>query len=402
MIVKIWMGLLAMMVLPSLVRADASFKDFDRRAREGQAMSVVFFGGSLTWGANASDPQRTSYRALMGQYLQAKYPHTPFTFHDAAIGGTGSKLGLFRIDRDVLSRKPDLVFLDFTANDNLYGTDVNTLDAYETLLRELIGRGIPVEQAFFAFKFNFGAKWNPDGLHRVIDHRKLAAAYHTATGDVYPLIHDRLTTGKTTIDDVWPIDSAHPGDFGYSLFFEAMRDGFEQAIADGRVCTVPAKPLFADHYLKRQRIRLADGTLPEGWSPTHTYRTSLWFDGLSSRWMGTVAQCTSDAKSPPAPLRVSFVGTFVGLFGEGNGDGLSFKASVDGKPLLYHANAKTDPTDVWPWDTHKFGGGNLFMWRELSDTLSPGSHTLVIQPLQPAAGAPAGQLRIESVCAAGD
>ena len=94
-------------------------------------MSVVFFGGSLTWGANASDPQRTSYRALMGDYLRAKYPKTPFVFHDAAIGGTGSKLGMFRLERDVLSRKPDLVFLDFSANDDQVGTDIQTLASYE-------------------------------------------------------------------------------------------------------------------------------------------------------------------------------------------------------------------------------------------------------------------------------
>src|SRR5689334_1200465 len=100
-----------------------SFGEFDRRATEGQALTVVFFGGSLTWGANASDPQRTSYRALMGQYLKDKYPKAHINCVDAAIGGTGSKLGMFRLERDVLSYKPDLVFLDFTANDDLAGSD---------------------------------------------------------------------------------------------------------------------------------------------------------------------------------------------------------------------------------------------------------------------------------------
>lgn len=36
---------------------------------------------------------------------------------DAAIGGTGSQLGAFRLKRDVSRFHPDLVFLDFTVND---------------------------------------------------------------------------------------------------------------------------------------------------------------------------------------------------------------------------------------------------------------------------------------------
>jgi len=40
----------------------ASFAEFDRKARAGEPLSVVFFGGSLTFGANASNPETTSWR----------------------------------------------------------------------------------------------------------------------------------------------------------------------------------------------------------------------------------------------------------------------------------------------------------------------------------------------------
>ena len=42
--------------------AGCAFADFDHQAKEGEHLSVVFFGASLTWGANATDPQLTSYR----------------------------------------------------------------------------------------------------------------------------------------------------------------------------------------------------------------------------------------------------------------------------------------------------------------------------------------------------
>src|SRR5262249_6549231 len=96
---------------------EPSFSAFDIRARAGERLNVVFFGASLTWGANASDPQLTSFRGLMAERLEQAYPQARFKFWDAAIGGTGSQLGIFRLERDVLRRQPDLVFLDFSAND---------------------------------------------------------------------------------------------------------------------------------------------------------------------------------------------------------------------------------------------------------------------------------------------
>jgi len=377
----------------------ASFADFDRRATAGEPLSVVFFGGSLTWGANATDPQRTSYRALMAQYLRERYPKAPITFHDAAIGGTGSKLGMFRVERDVLSRDPDLVFLDFTANDDLTSDDPTTLASYEALLRTMIGRDIPVVQCVFGFKFNVGKNWHPEKLLRVIAHKKLSAAYGTPVGDGLAYIQSKIDAGETTPEALWPIDGGHPDDPGYRLFFEAVRDAYEQAVAQKMVCHVPAEPVFSDQYMTRQRIRLIELPAPAGWSRALTYRTSMWFDGLSSRWMGDVLACDA-TKGPIEPLSVTFSGTFVGIFGEADQNGMGFKVAIDGKPVMYQPSKKDPPTDVWSMDTHRFGEGRLFMWREISNSLSAGTHTMVITPV-PHDGPKPGQLRIESVCVAG-
>jgi len=112
--------------------------------REGHPLRVAVLGGSLTWGANASAPQITSYRGRMGTWLRERYPDTPVHLIDASIGGTGSMLGLFRLDRDVLAHKPDMVFLDFTYNDGIMHGDDFTSAAYESILRELLAHGIPV------------------------------------------------------------------------------------------------------------------------------------------------------------------------------------------------------------------------------------------------------------------
>jgi len=333
----------------------------------------------------------------MEQYLRKKYPRSSFDFHDAAIGGTDSQLGMFRLERDVLAWNPNLVFLDFTANDDLTGRDIQHLAAYECLLREMIGRGIPVVQVFFAFKWNFGEAYRPETLFRYQDHRKLARAYGTAVGDSLPLVQQAITTGRIQMNTFWPFDNSHPDDCGYELFFEAVRDGLEQAIAEKTTCTVPIKPVFSDVYMRRRRLELVDLPLPSGWRRAKTYRTSLWFDGLSSRWMGDVVVCDLKDRQILHPLEVTFQGTFVGLLGESDQDSLSFRIFIDGKAVL---PPKGSPKDAWEVHTRPFGGGRLFFWRVLSRDLPPGRHILRIEPILPST-ATKGQLRIASVCEAG-
>jgi len=50
-----------------------TFATFNLRAQNGDQLSVVLFGGSLTWGAQATDPQRTLYRALVSERFNKTY-----------------------------------------------------------------------------------------------------------------------------------------------------------------------------------------------------------------------------------------------------------------------------------------------------------------------------------------
>ena len=54
---------------PPDLPATPRFAHFDMRARKGKRLNVVFFGASLTWGANATDQGLTSYRAVVADAL---------------------------------------------------------------------------------------------------------------------------------------------------------------------------------------------------------------------------------------------------------------------------------------------------------------------------------------------
>ena len=71
---------------------------------------VAYLGGSIT----AADD---GWRELTCNWLRVHYPETIFSHVNAGIGGTGSDLGAFRVEEDVIKTKPDLVFVEFAVND---------------------------------------------------------------------------------------------------------------------------------------------------------------------------------------------------------------------------------------------------------------------------------------------
>ena len=367
----------------------ASFPDFDARAKAGEALTVVFFGGSLTWSANATDPNVTGFRGLVARRLAAKYPKARFRFVDASLGGTGSNLGMFRLERDVLSKRPDLVFLDFACNDGGENANLAPTCCYEYLLRQIVGRGIPVVQMFFTFKF--WAK-NLDGAEaahaRLVPYGRLADAYSTGVGSVYRdcgLMPD-LKSGRVSLDDVWPIDGGHPDDIGYRYFADAGMRGFERAVGDGLVCRVPERPVFGT-VKDVKRVDPARGRLPDGWRRALTYRTSLWYDGLSSRWMDDVAAFSGKSRSP---LVVSAEGNFFGVFGEADENALTADVLCDGKKISSFNGY------------HRAGPGRLFIWRNaMLDNWADGAggvHEFAVDPIP--SGNPKGEFRIGSICTA--
>jgi lysophospholipase L1-like esterase len=378
------------------LRPEAGFGEFDRRARAGERLTVAFFGASLTWGANASDPNRTSYRALVAQRLEQRYPNARFRFIDAAIGGTGSQLGIFRLDRDVLPHKPDLVFLDFSANDTITTADRQSLASYEAIVRRIIAEaGAPVVQVIFPFQWDL--KTPGEQLVRRAAHRKLSEAYGTACGDAIELLKRRVADGAVKADELWPVDPVHPCDKGYVHFADAAWTAFEQAVAENRVCRIPPQPLHGDLFLNTRRARLAELLPPaSGWARATPLVQASNYDMLMSRWLDSVVVARQAAT--PAPLRVEFRGQFVMLFGEGTTKTGKLLARIDGQPVAYMV--KKRPETVFdPGALARRIGGTTHLVQVIASDCDPSKyHVLEIEPVL---ASPDEELRIESLCVAG-
>jgi len=76
---------------------------------DGASIKIGYLGGSIT--------AQNGWRPKSLAYFQKAFPKAEFSEINAAIGGTGSDLGVYRLKQDVLDHKPDLLFVEFAVND---------------------------------------------------------------------------------------------------------------------------------------------------------------------------------------------------------------------------------------------------------------------------------------------
>ena len=122
-------------------------------------LKVAYFGGSLTNGygcGQEGDPNGTiaqgidrnlySWRALSGKWLKDNFPQADITTVDAAIGESGTYLGVYRVQDDIINNNPDLLFVEYAINDDYFtrSNGQTTQEAYknaalqfETIIREV-------------------------------------------------------------------------------------------------------------------------------------------------------------------------------------------------------------------------------------------------------------------------
>lgn len=91
------------------VRMRAGVGHFMEKVKAGKEVTVAYLGGSIT--------AMNGWRNLTTDWLRKTYPQAKFKEVHAAIGGTGSNLGVFRVGHDALQHNPDLLFVEFATND---------------------------------------------------------------------------------------------------------------------------------------------------------------------------------------------------------------------------------------------------------------------------------------------
>ncbi len=103
-------------------------------------LRVLYFGGSVTTGVGLpyDDLNKLSWRARVGAWLSEKFPSAEIVNINRAVGESGTYLGAFRVGRDVIAHKPDLLFIEYSINDCYFGATYEQSSVrFETIVREV-------------------------------------------------------------------------------------------------------------------------------------------------------------------------------------------------------------------------------------------------------------------------
>jgi lysophospholipase L1-like esterase len=104
---------------------------FFAKLKKGDPVTVGYYGGSIT--------AASGWRTMTYDWLTKTFPQAKLALLNASVGGSGSLVGVFRADQDLVSKKPDIVFIEFSLND---GSDVanrpaEVTGALEGIIRKL-------------------------------------------------------------------------------------------------------------------------------------------------------------------------------------------------------------------------------------------------------------------------
>lgn len=257
-------------------RPRAGLPNFLEKLERDEALRIGYLGGSIT--------AQPGWRPKTLRWFQEQHPRAQVAEINAAIGGTGSDLGVFRLKQDVLDHRPDLVFVEFAVNDG--GADPHRIhQAMEGIVRQT-WRANP--ETDLCFVYTLVGDWTQtlrDGQF------PRAASAMEAIADHYgiPSIHLGLRVailegeGKLLFKGSKPgneaekqalngkilfsPDNVHPyPDSGHELYLEAVIRGMRQIQGTGQPgAHVLPEPFTADNWENAKLVPLDPSMLSGGW-----------------------------------------------------------------------------------------------------------------------------------------
>lgn len=96
-------------------------------AENGEKLTMAYLGGSIT--------EMGKYTAPFSSYVKSTFAKGGFTEVNAGLSGTSSVVGLVRSENNVVSKNPDIVFVEFSVNDH---EDIMYKKCFESVIKKFL------------------------------------------------------------------------------------------------------------------------------------------------------------------------------------------------------------------------------------------------------------------------
>ena len=286
--------------------------NFFAKANQVRHLHIGYLGGSITAAADG-------WRELTYNWFRVQYPQVVITHTNGGIGGTGSGLGAFRTESDILCDSPDLIFVEFAVNDGGQPIE-NVQRTMEGIVRKIWTLS-PETDICFVYTVD-ESKCNALMNGKLDDAVK--AMETVAEQYSIPSIHLGIEvaklqkTGKLvfTADPsendrriVFTKDHVHPLSASGHPIYSSVIARSMQKIKNSRVKAGEHRlqaPLRSDNWEKARKVNVADLWHIGSWE---LLPESHQFMKMFSGFMPQIYRVL-----PGAKLRFSFIGTTLGIY----------------------------------------------------------------------------------------
>ena len=315
-------------------------------------LTVVYFGGSVTNGYGIQEGEEC-WRTMIGNWIQNSFPEATVNNINAACGESGTFLGSYRVARDVIGEKPDLLFLEYSINDKYdFASYAKASYQYETIVRQ-VKEELPDCDIVTILVTDSGAvsaayKQNGGTLHTQAQaHEDMAKIYNIPSLHVGRRLADK--TAGTWNKDV-SIDTVHLTEYGNELYYDVIHEYFCNELIHGGY-TGEAAPAYVMPALQSEQLLDGNMTYIEPSQALVDRSEELGGTGISYAHapefgVGGYDEIFYIGKNgTDRILAIEFEGTeLIGLFHNYSGSD-TFEISIDGgeyvKKNYYHMNPTT-------------------------------------------------------------
>ncbi|WP_332882230.1 SGNH/GDSL hydrolase family protein [Tichowtungia aerotolerans] len=305
--------------------------NFFQKINQGSPVRIAYLGGSIT--------AASGWRPKTMEWFRQQYPQVEFVEINVAVSGTGSDFSACRLEEDVLSQNPDLVFLECRVN----GGGGFERESSEGVVRQ-IWRSNPQIDICFVYTINLPRlKTVQDGrltgFGEILE--RVANQYGIPSIDLGVEIAKLEQAGKLVFKGEEPgagkilftKDGAHPLDEGHNLYCKVVARSMlkMQEDADGMVHAV-GKPLYENCWETAELLPIHQAQLSSGWTDVNIMSDSVYRDdfGRTKSMLRDAVKC----ERPGETITVHWNGTTVGFSDIPYGDVAEVEAVIDGKQIV--------------------------------------------------------------------
>lgn len=201
--------------------------DMQKEWPKNRIINLVFHGHSVPAGYFKTPQINTisAYPHLLLTQLKALYPYAQLNIIVTAIGGENSINGAKRFKRDVLSHKPDILFIDYALNDRGIGVN-KAYDAWNKMIKMAKVHGIKVilltpspDQNVDYSDTNNELKIHSNQI------RKLASEHHIGLADSYKAFEPHYSNKEKLSEMMSQVN--HPNEKGHELITNELIKWFQ-------------------------------------------------------------------------------------------------------------------------------------------------------------------------------